>query len=293
MREWHTRRIVIADSLRLSGSAQGNESVFIGRKWTAVGLGIAALVAGCAPTQRSALPPLPGHPNGQALWHIVDQKCVPGQMRSADPSPCALAVIADGREHGYALLKDRVGFGQFLVMPTILITGIEDPRLDDADAADYFTPAWHARHRVATQSGLRLEREDVGIAVNSLYGRTQDLLHLHVDCMRQDVRDTLKALAPRIGRTWSSLPQRLAGHAYQAIRIDGDNGVEANPFHLVRDGLRVRRQDMGRWTILLTGARFTDGPGFILLAASADPAHDEPGSVEILMDHKCEGRAAA
>lgn len=214
-------------------------------------------------------------------------------MRSGDPSPCALVLIADGREHDYALLKDRVGAGQFLVMPAILIPGIEDPRLGDADATDYFTPAWHARHRVATQSGLRLEREDVGIAVNSLYGRTQDLLHLHVDCMRQDVRDTLKALAPRIERTWSPLPQRRAGHAYHAIRIDGDNSVEANLFHLVRDALCVRRQDMGRWTILLTGARFTDGPGFILLADSADPAHDEQGSAEILMDHQCEGRAPA
>jgi hypothetical protein len=47
------------------------------------------LLAGCASVQ-PPLPPPPLHPNGQALWRIIHDQCVPDERAHDDPSPCAL-----------------------------------------------------------------------------------------------------------------------------------------------------------------------------------------------------------
>ena len=186
------------------------------------------LLAGCAAPMGAprasaivpsmpVLPPPPNHPNGQVLWGIVNGKCVPDQQANAKPDPCTEVAI----DKGYAVLKDRVGASQYLLMPTHLITGIEDARLLDPDAVNYFDPAWRVRALVDQRLGTTLTRDDVGIAVNSNYGRSQDLLHLHVDCLRLDVRDALHDRLTTIGRRWSG-PLTFVGHAYYALRLDGD-----------------------------------------------------------------------
>jgi len=246
------------------------------------------LLSGCAAVS-ATLPPPPLHPDGQKLWQIVNGRCVPGQIASGDPAPCTTVSVATGVERGYALLKDRVGAGQFLLMPTTLISGIEAPALVRTDSPNYFTPAWQAGRFVAAAFDKPLAREDIGVAVNSQYGRTQDLLHLHVDCLRLDVRDALKRSSLRIGWRWSRGPV-LAGHRYYAVRVDGDDVVKANPFTLLVRGMHVASNDMGAWTLVLAGARFAGRPGFVLLAARADPANGYDGSGEQLQDHDCGGR---
>jgi CDP-diacylglycerol pyrophosphatase len=259
------------------------------------------LLAGCAaPTgaprasaivpSMPVLPPPPDHPNGQVLWGIVNGKCVPDQQANAKPDPCTEVAIGGGVDKGYAVLKDRVGVSQYLLMPTHLITGIEDARLLDPDAVNYFDPAWRVRALVDQRLGITLTRDDVGIAVNSNYGRSQDLLHLHVDCLRLDVRDALHDRLTTIGRRWSG-PLTFVGHAYYALRLDGENTVPQNPFVVLARGLNVPSGEMGAWTLVLAGATFSDGPGFVLLAARTDPARGFDGSGEELQDHDCTGRA--
>jgi CDP-diacylglycerol pyrophosphatase len=255
-------------------------------------IGVSVLLADGA-RAASPLPPPPVHKKGQMLWHIVHGICLPSQRSAGDPTPCAEVDISDGVERGHVLLKDISGRSQYLLMPTILIRGIEDGRLLAPDAADYFTPAWQARHLVEKQLGADLAREDVSIAVNSAYGRSQDLLHLHVDCLREDVRDRLRAELDTIGYQWTAAPITLAGHGYRAVRIDGDDALAVNPFQLVAKGLDVADGEMGAWTIVLAGETFPDGkPGFVLLAARADPARGYNGSGEALQDHACRGRGA-
>ncbi|HEX7693609.1 MAG TPA: CDP-diacylglycerol diphosphatase [Sphingomonas sp.] len=261
------------------------------------------LLAGCAAPMGAprvsaivpptpALPPPPVHPNGQVLWGIVNGKCVPDQQANAKPDPCADVAIGGGVDKGYAVLKDRVGASQYLLMPTHLITGIEDKQLLDPNAVNYFDPAWRVRALVDQRLGVTLTRDDVGIAVNSNYGRSQDLLHLHVDCLRLDVRDALHDRLAAIGPRWSG-PLTLVGHAYYALRIDGDDVVPQNPFVLLARGLNVPPAEMGAWTLVLAGVTFRDGPGFVLLAARTDPARAFDGSGEELQDHDCTGRAKA
>jgi CDP-diacylglycerol pyrophosphatase len=264
-------------------------------------IGLYILLAGCAaPTgvprpamvepPGAPLPPPPVHPNGQVLWGIVNGKCVPDQQANAKPDPCTEVSIGSGVDKGYAVLKDRAGASQYLVMPTHLVTGIEDAQLLAPGSTNYFDPAWRVRKLVDQRLGTTLTRDDVGIAVNSIYGRTQDLLHLHVDCLRTDVRDALHGQLATIGRRWS-MPIMLGGHGYYALRLDGDDNVPVDPFVALADGMKVPQAEMGAWTLVLAGATFADGPGFVLLAARADPAADYDGSGEALQDHACAGHS--
>jgi CDP-diacylglycerol pyrophosphatase len=243
------------------------------------------LLAGCA---RPSPPLPPPHLHGQALWDIVHGQCTPHQLQTSDPAPCALVSPGDGGRGGFVVLKDRNGVAQHLLMPTDLITGIEDPRLLSPATPNYFAEAWRARRFVEARLGRPLPRDQVGIAVNSIYGRSQDLLHLHVDCLSLAARDQLRSDAPHIGPGWSRQALVISGHAYRIRRLDGDDLSGVRPFRLLADGLNGASADMGAWTLALVGETSPDGrPGFYLLAERADPLHGEPASSELLLDHAC------
>jgi CDP-diacylglycerol pyrophosphatase len=230
-----------------------------------------------------ALPACAADPD--ALWNIVGGQCVPNQQAKQEPGPCVSVDLAGG----YAVLKDQSGATQVLVIPTTRVTGIESPALLDPAAPNYWADAWSARHVVEQFAHREIPREDIALAVNSVYARSQDQLHIHVDCIRPDVRDALNTVMDRIGAQWTRLDISLAGHRYKAMRIAGEDLGDANPFKLLADGDAMARADMGVETLVLAGAVFADGPpGFILLSDRADPSTHDPASGESLMDHACQ-----
>jgi CDP-diacylglycerol pyrophosphatase len=256
-------------------------------------LGLGGLLACATPFPAPPLPAPPSHPNGQVLWRLVHDKCVPGQRDHGNPAPCALVSLGEGEPRGFVVLKDREGVAQHLLLPTAKVTGIEDPAVIAADAPDYFAQAWAAKSFVEARLGGPVPREEMSVAVNSVYGRSQDQLHLHVDCLAFEVRDALRVDAPRIGSSWSARPFTFDGHPYRVMRIDGVSLVGASPFRRLARGLPGAAREMGAWTLVLTGARAADGlPGFYLLAARADPARGVAASGEELQDHSCKGQQA-
>jgi len=198
-----------------------------------------------------------------------------------DPAPCT-AVDPDD---GYAVLKDIVGATQFLLIPTARVNGIDDPAILAPNAPNYWQAAWSAGHYVAQRAGRELPRDMLSLAINSSVGRTQDQLHIHIDCVRADVRAVLAGHTNDIRPQWSAFPAPLAGHSYRALRLDGAEFGARNPFHLLA---KVVDADQMRWhTLVAVGMTFGGQPGFALLDDHADLAAGDRASGEELQDHDC------
>ena len=248
---------------------------------------MATALAGCAAAP-PPLPPPPAHANGGALWSIISAQCLPGQLQRHDPSPCAKVSLDGGQAHGFVLLKDREGVAQYLLLPTAKITGIEDPAVLAAGAANYFDRAWDERQVVPQRLGRPLDRTELSVAVNSIYGRSQDQLHLHIDCLDKDVAAALRRLVVPHDDAWPTHKVTLDGHPYRIRWLAADRLASANPFQLLIQSFPDARHAMGAWTIALVGAVGPAGePGFYLLADRVDPAAGDRASAEELQDHAC------
>lgn len=206
-----------------------------------------------------------------ALWKIVHGRCVPGSA-AGDPAPC-VAVTAD-----WAVLKDFVGATQFLLIPTARVTGIESPAVLDPAAPNYFAAAWQAHRFIDERTGHPIPRDDIALAINSPGARSQEQLHIHVDCVRADVRDALGRLP--LTEAWSVLPDPLAGQRYSARQL-ATRDLDANPFQLLAKELPGAAVAMGQYTLAVVGSR----DGFILLAGRI--GEDGRGHGEDLQDHGC------
>lgn len=251
---------------------------------------IAAILLGVAILGRPATAHDP-----DALWKIVHGRCLPSLRANHVPAPCVSVDIARGETAGFAVLKDIEGASQYLLIPTGKITGIESPEILAPDATNYFAHAWDAVTLVDARLGRVLPRRDLAVAINSESGRSQNQLHLHVDCISVSARAALDRAATHIGTHWQMLPRRLALHRYRAIWLPGQELGDINPFQVLARSLADPDAEMARHTLVLVGAEQHGQPGFILLdgKASALSTTLSPriklgsGSGEELEDHSC------
>jgi CDP-diacylglycerol pyrophosphatase len=228
------------------------------------------------------------HPN--ALWHIVHDLCVTDEKASGQPAPC----VSVNLDEGYAVLKDIQGPTQYLLLPTERVTGIESPALLADGSPNYWRAAWGVRGLFEKRVGHAVPREDISLAVNSADGRTQNQLHIHIDCVRADVADALKQNLRQIGPRWSKLKLGPAGHRYNVRWLDGADLGPRDPFKILARTDPVARADMGRETLVLVGARRPGGaPGFVLLSDRSDGSWINRGAGEELQDHQCKVLSAA
>lgn len=225
--------------------------------------------------------------DSDVLWKIVHDHCVPNEEQHSQPAPCALVDLHAGVAVGWVVLKDIRGATQYLLIPTARVTGIEDPRLLQPGAPNYFAAAWRERRYTESAAGHALPRDALSLAVNSPFGRSQNQLHIHIDCIRRDVRDALRRQSAAIGDRWAPLPAPLARHRYWAMRVIGEDLGSADPFKLLADKKPGAAAAMNRQTLVVAGAAFGGRPGFILLASALDRAHGNRASGEELQDHSC------
>jgi CDP-diacylglycerol pyrophosphatase len=238
------------------------------------------LAAACAAFPLSPLPADAANPD--ALWQIVHDYCEPAAEGEPVVQKCADVNLAGG----YAVLKDLVGVAQYLLIPTARVGGIESPSLLDPDTPNYWRAAWNARHYVDAKLNRTLARDEVSLAINSSSGRTQNQLHIHIDCLAADVVRTLREVGPDIGAQWKPLPVRLRGHVYSAMRIDDADLNHADPFKLLAPYVAQRGETMGEQTLMLVGAFRSDGaPAFYLLNDHVQTG--DWASSEELQDHTC------
>lgn len=212
------------------------------------------------------------------LWRFVHEQCVPDQLANLNPAPCASVDLTAGIDRGYAVFKDNVGDHQYLLIPTTPVTGIEDPDLQRPDAPNYVAEAWRARAFTEASAGGALPRDWISLAVNGAVARTQNQLHIHIDCLRTEVHQAISDYAGTIGPMWAPLPVPLAGSRYDAFAVRDLDAV--NPFALAADGA-----DPNLLTLAVVGTGTDADPGFVLLRSQADQAAGVLPAAELLQDH--------
>jgi len=229
-----------------------------------------------------------------ALWIIVNDECVPGQLHLHDPKPCVQVDLRDGIGKGFAILKDFQRATQLLLIPTARVSGIESPIILAPDAPNYFAEAWEARTYIDKALHRTLPRDDLALAINSAAGRSQDQLHIHVDCIQPDVHQALREHEASIGNRWAALDVYFSGHRYEAMWVPGERLGSNNPFRLLAEGIPGAAQDMGDRTLVVVGSfRANGAAGFIILEDQVSRESHDSGYGEELLDHACRIAPAA
>lgn len=237
----------------------------------AIGI-VAVTLAATSCAQIAALDP-------DALWRIVGGQCVPQEQAMGRPGQCTVVNLSGH----YAILKDISGITQHLLIPTERVTGIESPSILEPNAPEYWVDGWNERKVVEDSLGEPLAGNQFGLEINSKYQRSQQQLHIHMDCMRVNVIEALTPYrdAPLGKWKWSTLD----GARYRVMRVTSlahDN----NPFRIVaRD--HPSPDAMATQTILVTGAGPSPEQDGWLVVNSGLDVNDGTGTAEGLLDHHC------
>jgi CDP-diacylglycerol pyrophosphatase len=216
-----------------------------------------------------------------ALARIIERDCHLGSRTSLPNSPCERVDLNDG----YVILKDRKGASHYLLLPTIHLAGIESPELLTNAVPNYFELAWTQRAILAQSYRQRVRDEMVMLAINSTRGRSQDLLHIHIACMRQDVRRVLDQVENWLDTSWAPVPIKLREHAYWMRRVTPEQMQQTTPFQLLAEGLPdADAGGIDGFSLAMTATR----GGFLLLATRRDLWELNFGSAGELQDYDCQ-----
>jgi CDP-diacylglycerol pyrophosphatase len=222
--------------------------------------------------------------NRDALREIVQNQCLVHWREQHSAAPCVEVHLdaAAPAESGYAVLADRKGGAHFLLIPTRTISGIESPTLEEPGGPSYFQAAWRARAELNGAIGRQVPARLVGLAVNPLHARGQDQLHIHIECLRPDVYETLARQAAQISSSWS--PLTLGGASYWVRSISSNLDAD-DPFKVLASHPPEGDRGMHDYTLVVAGAA-TEDRGFIMLASAS-------AAGELLLDSSCAGLQTA
>lgn len=230
------------------------------------------------------VPALAGNPN--FLWEVVSLDCVPNQKANGNPDPCAEVVFEKDGEKGHAVFKDYNGPLHYLLLPTTKVTGIESPEILTSDSPNYFYRAWEARSYMEKLFGSPIPPEEISLAVNSAFGRSQLQLHVHISCTRSDVKELIKQNLSQIKTFWAAFPPEILGHTYFARRITPQQLKERDAFKLLADfpAAETRMNQFGLAVVAIKNA--AGELEFVMLADRAVEGRST-GHAEEIQDHKC------
>ena len=135
---------------------------------------------------------------------------------------------------------------------------------------------------MAEAVGGRIPLSEVALAVNSRVGRSQDQLHIHVDCLKPSVRVALRQHASAFMAGWTPLKFSLEGARYYGLKVGASEAEGFNPFESLAR-LPGARQDLRGTSLAVVSAPANDsGGGFYVLAYRG-----RRSPVEELLDARC------
>ena len=124
--------------------------------------------------------------------------------------------------------------------------------------------------------------------------RSQDQLHIHIDCVAPEMPAILRQHESSIGSKWTPLTISFVSHRYMAMWLPGEHLGANNPFKLLADGVPGAAKDMGDRTLVVVGYTRANGvAGFVVLEDQVNRASGDLASGEELLDHSCRIAAAA
>ena len=218
------------------------------------------------------------------LWSVV-QVCVTNHQLTGASFPCLYVNTDQGVSRGFATIRAPLARTHVIVSPTARIVGIEAPELQSPDAANYFHDAWEARKYVIEAAERPLKDADIGLAINSRPGRSQDQLHIHVDCLRRRYAQQLRLHESGIrSDRWSRLHFAFRGRYYWALLLNSADLSETNVFRTAATLLQISPGTMEDMTLVVVPRV---GTGFYLLADQYAPGAMGKGHGEFLLDHSC------
>ncbi|GJD35983.1 CDP-diacylglycerol diphosphatase [Methylobacterium aerolatum] len=219
-------------------------------------------------------------PTRDVLWMAL-KTCVLAKRLANRTFPCLAVDLGEGDRPGSAVLRAPGEPTHLVVMPTDTVKGLEAPILRGPRGTAYWQAALAARRYVTEALNGRVPENDIGLAVNSAKGRSQDQLHIHLDCLRPKVVEALNAHGRGVGPQWKPFPVRLAGDRFLALRVAAAEVGAFNPFAAL--ARLPGRRDLTRTSLAAVATRPDDPvPGLIVLAYRAPLA-----SAEDIMDHTC------
>ncbi|OSC40433.1 CDP-diacylglycerol diphosphatase [Mycobacterium decipiens] len=234
--------------------------------------GVLAVGASPQAAANPMLPPQPGNPRGPAtavwplpacgspqdddpLWKLVED------VTPQQPGTNVKVVFpSNDRTMGYAI--HRESSVNFLLMPAIRELGIECPNLLDPAAPQYFLDAFN-------ELGL-LAGYDWALGINSVKGRTQNQLHIHLatlqEAARNDIDDAVtNGQVPTDQSSWASAVISVMCRGFRAWNpASFPESWGSNLFAaLDNEIVTPSNGDMGNEVLLVTANHV--GSGYIVL----------------------------
>ncbi len=216
-----------------------------------------------------------------ALWRVV-ATCVAAKHALDVSVPCLQVDLGKPGSPGVAILRSPWSETHVLVAPTRRLSGIEAAVLQKPEATAYWRAALAARRFVIEAAKGRIGLEDIGLAINSKDSRTQDQLHIHVDCTQPDVLAALRRHDAEFGGVWKPIGFLEPNQRFFGIRIASDEIGASNIFERLMH-LPGYRKDLSRVAVaVFSTAPNASRPGFYVVAALG-----RDSQAEDLLDHSC------
>ena len=239
-------------------------------------LGLATLLVAALATAA------PGLPFARDALRSVVAACQVSKATVGLSFPCTDVKLDSPSAEGFAVIRSPGFASEFLLSPLASYDGIESPDLQSEKATDLWQAAWAMRDYVAAALGRKLGRSDLALVVNASGTRTQDHFHIHLDCLRESVGQSLMTSRGGITDTWARLRSPLRGRTYWARSIASADLSGVNIPRLIAAAPPAADHPMDHVTLAVVGATLSNGAdGFYLLA------NWQNASAERLLDHHC------
>ncbi|WP_313673154.1 CDP-diacylglycerol diphosphatase [Mycolicibacterium sp.] len=195
-----------------------------------------------------------------------------------NPRPNMEVCVPEKGKFGYAIRdgnNDRVqGKYNLLLIPKARLSGIECPKILQADALNLWEYAW-------AEATKRFTGTDVMVGINSYDGRSHNQLHIHLTGVLPRVKQELADLDRKIPTDlsqWNTSVFAIGPQPY-AYRIVKVPDLRNNPFNLVHS--YISQDDMFAQSLGVVSA----GKGFYLINTQGKPTQPNQPAHGCTVDH--------